>query len=97
MQHHASPAIRAATKAQFGNSKARQRNGTWEKNFDGTGAFGPWMVTADELPPGGKGLKIQARLNGQVMQSDNTENMIFPVAEAIAYMGSPADLFKTAR
>ena len=56
------------------------------KNFDGTGAFGPWMVTADELPPGGKGLKIQARLNGQVMQSDNTENMIFPVAEAIAYI-----------
>ena len=56
------------------------------KNFDGTGSFGPWMVTADELPPGGKGLKIQARLNGQVMQSDNTENMIFPVAEAIAYI-----------
>jgi 2-keto-4-pentenoate hydratase/2-oxohepta-3-ene-1,7-dioic acid hydratase in catechol pathway len=56
------------------------------KNFDRTGAFGPWMVTADELPPAGKGLKIQARLNGQVMQSDNTDNMIFPVAEAIAYV-----------
>ena len=28
---------------------------TLGKNFDGTGAFGPWMVTADELPPGGKG------------------------------------------
>jgi acylpyruvate hydrolase len=56
------------------------------KNFDGTGAFGPWMVSADELPPGGKGLKIQARLNGQVMQSDNTGNMIFSVAETIAYI-----------
>ena len=56
------------------------------KNFDGTGAFGPWMISADELPPGGKGLKIQARLNGQVMQSDNTGNMIFPVAETIAYI-----------
>ena len=33
MQHHASPAIRAATKAQFGNSKARQRNGTWERTL----------------------------------------------------------------
>jgi 2-keto-4-pentenoate hydratase/2-oxohepta-3-ene-1,7-dioic acid hydratase in catechol pathway len=44
------------------------------------------MVTADELPPGGKGLKIQARLNGQVMQSDTTDNMMFPVAETIAYI-----------
>jgi acylpyruvate hydrolase len=70
------------------------------KNFDGTGAFGPWMVTADELPPGGKGLKIQARLNGQVMQSDNTENMIFPVAESIAYITQgmtlePGDIIMT--
>jgi acylpyruvate hydrolase len=56
------------------------------KNFDGTGAFGPWMVTADELPPGGQGLNIQVRLNGQVMQSDNTGNMIFSVAEIIAYI-----------
>jgi acylpyruvate hydrolase len=56
------------------------------KNFDRTGGFGPWMVTADELPPGGKGLKIQSRLNGTVMQSDNTANMMFPVAETIAYI-----------
>jgi acylpyruvate hydrolase len=54
------------------------------KNFDRTGGFGPWMVTADELPPGGKGLKIESRLNGKVMQSDNTSNMMFPVAETIA-------------
>jgi len=70
------------------------------KNFDGTGAFGPWMISADELPPGGKGLKIQARLNGQVMQSDNTENMIFPVAETIAYITQgmtlePGDIIMT--
>src|SRR5271167_3641496 len=70
------------------------------KNFDGTGAFGPWMVTADGLPPGGKGLKIQARLNGQVMQSDNTDNMIFPVAEAISYITQgmtlePGDIIMT--
>jgi 2-keto-4-pentenoate hydratase/2-oxohepta-3-ene-1,7-dioic acid hydratase in catechol pathway len=42
------------------------------------------MVTADELPPGGKGLKIESRLNGKVMQSDNTDNMMFPVAETLA-------------
>ena len=56
------------------------------KNFDRTGGFGPWMVTADELPAGAKGLKIQSRLNGQVMQSDNTSNMMFPIAETIAYI-----------
>ena len=59
---------------------------TMGKNFDATGGFGPWMVTADELPPGGKGLGIQSRLNGQVMQSDNTRNMMFPVAETLAYL-----------
>jgi len=56
------------------------------KNFDDTGGFGPWMVTADELPPGAKGLKIESRLNGQVMQSDNTDNMMFPVAEMLVYI-----------
>src|SRR5262249_1705600 len=56
------------------------------KNFDRTGGFGPWMVTADELPAGAKGLKIQTRLNGQGMQSDNTHNMMFPVAETLAYV-----------
>jgi len=53
------------------------------KNFDRTGGFGPWMVTADELPPGGKGLKIESRVDGKVMQSDNTANMMFPVAETL--------------
>jgi 2-keto-4-pentenoate hydratase/2-oxohepta-3-ene-1,7-dioic acid hydratase in catechol pathway len=56
------------------------------KNFDQTGGFGPWLVTADELPPGAKGLKIESRLNGTVMQSDNTDNMMFPVAEMLVYI-----------
>jgi acylpyruvate hydrolase len=70
-----------------GSIREYQRRTTqWDmgKNFDRTGGFGPWMVTADELPPGGKGLKIESRLNGKVMQSDNTDNMMFPVAETIA-------------
>src|SRR5215475_13511117 len=73
--------------ANEGSVREFQRHTTqWGmgKNFDRTGGFGPWMVTADEVPPGGKGLKIQSRLNGQVMQSDNTDNMMFPVAETIA-------------
>jgi 2-keto-4-pentenoate hydratase/2-oxohepta-3-ene-1,7-dioic acid hydratase in catechol pathway len=56
------------------------------KNFDGTGAFGPAFVTADELPPGATGLRISSRLNGQVMQENTTANMIFPVAETISLL-----------
>ncbi len=54
------------------------------KNFDGTGPFGPVFVTADELPAGAKGLRIQTRLNGQVMQDANTDDMVFDVATLIA-------------
>jgi 2-keto-4-pentenoate hydratase/2-oxohepta-3-ene-1,7-dioic acid hydratase in catechol pathway len=56
------------------------------KNFDSTGGFGPWLVTADEIPPGGNGLKIMSRLNGNTMQSDNTANMMFPLAETLVYL-----------
>jgi 2-keto-4-pentenoate hydratase/2-oxohepta-3-ene-1,7-dioic acid hydratase in catechol pathway len=56
------------------------------KNFDRTGGFGPVLVTADELAPGATGLRIQARLNGQVMQDANTSDMIFGVAETIALL-----------
>ncbi len=59
---------------------------TMGKNFDRTGSFGPWMVTADVLPPGGKGLKIMSRLNGNTMQSDNTANMMFPLPETLVYL-----------
>jgi len=65
--------------------KFQRRTSQWDmgKNFDCTGGFGPWIVSADELPPAAKGLRIQSRLNGEVLQSDNTDNMIFPVAETI--------------
>jgi len=53
------------------------------KNFDRTGPFGPVLVTADELPAGATDLRIQARLNGQVMQDANTRDMIWGVAETI--------------
>ena len=67
------------------------------KNFDRTGGFGPWFVTADELPPGASGLSIQSRLNGKVMQNANTSDMIFPVAETVAVLSEcltlePGDL-----
>lgn len=53
------------------------------KNFDCTGGFGPLFVSADELPPGCRGLSISARVNGKTMQHDNTDNMLFDVAETI--------------
>jgi 2-keto-4-pentenoate hydratase/2-oxohepta-3-ene-1,7-dioic acid hydratase in catechol pathway len=86
-----------------GSVREFQRKTTqWDmgKNFDRTGGFGPWLVSADELPAGGKGLKIQSRLNGQVMQSDNTDNMMFPVAETLVYVSQgmtlePGDVLVT--
>lgn len=53
------------------------------KNFDQTGAFGPWLVTPDELPLGCDGLIIQSRLNGQIMQHANTKDFLWGVAETI--------------
>ena len=57
---------------------------TMGKNFDGTGSFGPWLVTPDEVPPGASGLRIQGRLNGRVMQDARTDHLIFSVAALIA-------------
>jgi acylpyruvate hydrolase len=53
------------------------------KNFDDSGAFGPWLVTPDELPAGASGLKIECRVDGEVRQSSNTGQLIFSVARTI--------------
>ena len=70
------------------------------KNFDGTGSFGPIFVTADELPPGGKGLRIQTRLNGEIVQNASTNDMIFDVASLISIISEaitlePGDILVT--
>ena len=62
------------------------------KNFDDTGAFGPDLVTADELPAGGKGLLLQTRVNGKVVQSANTEDMLFDVATIISTLSEAVTL-----
>ena len=54
------------------------------KNFESTGGFGPWMVTADEIAPG-RQLKLETRLNGETLQSSHTGHMIFPIPKLIAY------------
>ena len=54
------------------------------KNFESTGGFGPWMVTCEELKHDQK-LKLEVRLNGEVMQSGDTGQMIFSSARLISY------------
>jgi acylpyruvate hydrolase len=56
---------------------------TMGKNFDGTGSFGPWLVTPDAVPAGARGLRIQGRLNGRVMQDSRTDRLIFSVPALI--------------
>ncbi|MEJ0068718.1 MAG: fumarylacetoacetate hydrolase family protein [Pseudomonadota bacterium] len=57
------------------------------KNFPGTGAFGPWLVTADEIPDPSK-LTLTTRLNGTVMQQSGTDDLIFSVPHCISYCSS---------
>ncbi|WP_390910781.1 fumarylacetoacetate hydrolase family protein [Pseudosulfitobacter sp. SM2401] len=54
------------------------------KNFDDTGAIGPFVVTPDEVPAGASGLKIESRVGDEILQSSNTGNMIWSVAQTIA-------------
>jgi 2-keto-4-pentenoate hydratase/2-oxohepta-3-ene-1,7-dioic acid hydratase in catechol pathway len=69
------------------------------KNFSGTGAFGPWMVTADEIPPGTK-MTLSCRLNGERMQHASTDQMIFKIPKIIEYVSTwttlePGDVLVT--
>lgn len=59
------------------------------KNFDSSGSFGPEFVTADELPLGAIGLRLQTRLNGVVLQDANTRDMIFDVATLVSVCSEP--------
>lgn len=73
---------------------------TLGKNFDGTGALGPVMVTPDELPKGASGLHLQTRLNGEVMQDTSTDDLIFNAAFLVAHISKaltlePGDIIAT--
>lgn len=62
------------------------------KNFPTTGAFGPWLVTADEIADP-QVLELTTRLNGEVVQHAMTAQMIFPVDEIIEYCSSFTPLY----
>ncbi|MCK9908305.1 fumarylacetoacetate hydrolase family protein [Microbacteriaceae bacterium K1510] len=62
-------------------------NVTQGKNWDATGSIGPWIVTSDEVDLT-KPLHLTVRVNGEVMQDDNTGNMIKSFADLIAYVST---------
>ena len=69
------------------------------KNFPGTGAFGPYMVTPDEVGDY-RNLPIESRLNGEVMQKATLTELIFPIPRLISYISeftvlSPGDVIVT--
>ncbi|PKU22646.1 fumarylacetoacetate hydrolase family protein [Telmatospirillum siberiense] len=69
------------------------------KNWRQTGAFGPWLVTTDEIPDPHT-LFIRTFLNGQMVQDDNTANMVHRIPELIEYIStfsalSPGDVIIT--
>lgn len=72
---------------------------TLGKNADGTGPLGP-IVTAAEVGPITAGLKIETRVNGEVVQSDSTASMIFPISYLLSFLSQgmtlrPGDLVAT--
>ncbi len=69
------------------------------KNFSATGAFGPWMVTADEIPANTL-MTLIGRLNGKEVQRSTTAHMIFKIPELIRYISTfthllPGDVIVT--
>jgi 2-keto-4-pentenoate hydratase/2-oxohepta-3-ene-1,7-dioic acid hydratase in catechol pathway len=70
-----------------GSVRDFQRHGpqwTAGKNFERSGAFGPWLVTADEIPDPRR-LHLQTRLNGAVMQDEKVAELCFDIPHLIEY------------
>ena len=61
------------------------------KNFSRSGSFGPWMVTVDEIP-NPDALKLETRLNGEVMQSASVSDLQFGIPELVEYITTFAQL-----
>ncbi|MDH3748667.1 MAG: fumarylacetoacetate hydrolase family protein [Gammaproteobacteria bacterium] len=74
-------------------------NVTQGKNFEKSGALGPWLVTPDELSPMGE-LQVITRVNGEERQNDVTSNLMFPFRYLISYLSTfyrlkPGDIIAT--
>jgi len=69
------------------------------KSLDTFGPMGPWIVTADEIPDP-QALRIRTWVNGELRQDAPTSQMIFSVAEIIAWLSDgmtlePGDIIAT--
>ena len=62
-------------------------NVTQGKNFAKSGSVGPWMVTADELDPFSS-LEIKTKVNGELRQNDNTDNLMFSFEYLVSYLST---------
>ena len=78
----------------------QSRSSQWMlgKTLDGSGPVGPWLVTADQVD--GDNLKIECRVNGKVVQSSNTSDMVFNTRQLVSYVSRyftlrPGDLIFT--
>ena len=72
---------------------------TLGKSFDTTGPIGPWIVTDDEVDDPQR-LEIRMKVNGELRQQVNTEEMIHSIADQIAYLSTvmtlePGDVLAT--
>jgi 2-keto-4-pentenoate hydratase/2-oxohepta-3-ene-1,7-dioic acid hydratase in catechol pathway len=61
------------------------------KNFVGTGGFGPWMVTTDEIPDP-TSMHLMTRLNGETLQDATTDLLVFTVPVLINYISTFTEL-----
>jgi 2-keto-4-pentenoate hydratase/2-oxohepta-3-ene-1,7-dioic acid hydratase in catechol pathway len=87
--------IGALTCMNEGTIRDWTRHGTFNvtqgKNFDRSGAIGPWLVTADEFS-GFDDLRVTTRVNGEVRQNDTTARLIFSFKQLIAYISTWTEL-----
>ena len=73
-------------------------NVTQGKNFDNSGSIGPWIVTADAMPPGP--MRLKTRVNGEERQNDTTDRLLFPFDFLVSYLSifttlEPGDVILT--
>jgi len=74
-------------------------NVTQGKNFERSGALGPWLVSSDEVDPLGC-LRVITRVNGETRQDDVTDNLMFPFRYLVSYLSTffrlkPGDVIAT--
>lgn len=75
-------------------------NVTQGKNWNASGAIGPWIATADEFPQGYGALRLATRVNGETRQDDTTANLMFDFAYIVEYLSTfttlePGDIVAT--